>query len=166
MFSNFQVSPHWRHTSQIGHDLSNCVNSIFDFFLCGFFGEREPQRTMRDLMGPSDGQQHMAGIKETGGTGRAGGCADSLVVQKQQERFALDPFKAEIHVSGEPFDRIAVQNGVRDLGKALDQLVAQRGHPLILGLHVFAGLFQGRRHSHNGRDIFSAGPFAPLLCAA
>ena len=61
---------------------------------------------------------------------------------------------------------IAVQDRVGDLSKALDQLIPQSGHPDPVGLHVPAGLLQGRGHSHDARDILRARTLAPLLRAA
>src|SRR5699024_653868 len=93
-----QVPPHRGHAAQPGDGPGHGVYGIVDLFFCGLLREGEPQRPVRDLVRAADGQQHVAGVQRTGGTGRAGGRADALVVQKQQQGLALDALKAEIHV--------------------------------------------------------------------
>ena len=63
----------------------------------------------------ADRQQDVAGIERAGGTGAAGGSADAPVVQKEQERFALDPLESEVDIAGKSLFRIAVQGGMGDL---------------------------------------------------
>ena len=104
------------------------------------FAQAQPQGAVGDLVGAADGQQHMAGVQRTGGAGAAGGRTDPGLIQQQQQAFALDALKAEVHIAGEPVDGIAVQAAVGDLGKAGDELVPQRGDLGGVFVDVIAGL--------------------------
>ena len=95
---------------------------------------------MGDLVGAADGQQHMAGIQRTGGAGTAGGGAHAHLIQQQQQAFALDALKAEVHVAGEPVDGIAIQGAVGNLGKTGDELVPQCRDLGGVFIDVIAGL--------------------------
>ena len=50
-----------------------------------------------------------------------------------------------------------------NLGESSNEQVPQGGDPDGVLFQMTAGLFQGRRHAHNGRDILRPRPFAPLL---
>ena len=63
------------------------------------------------FVGEPQGQQHMAGVQGTGGTGRARGGADALQIQHQQQGFPLHPFKGDVHVAGEAVFPAAVEPG-------------------------------------------------------
>ena len=69
------------------------------------------------------------------------------LIQQQQQAFALNALKAEVHVAGEPVDRIAVQGAVGDLGETGDELVPQRGDLGGVFVDVIAGLLQRSGHS-------------------
>ncbi len=121
---------------------------------------------MGHLVGPADGQQHVAGIQGAGGAGGAGGGADPLVVQQQEQALALDALEAEADVAGQPVLQIAVDGPVGDLGQARDELVPEGRH-LRHGLGQLGhGLFQGGGHAHDAGQVLGAGPLAPLLSAA
>ena len=51
------------------------------------------------------------------------------LIQQQQQAFALNALKAEVHVAGEPVDGIAVQGAVGNLRETGNELVPQRGRP-------------------------------------
>ena len=121
---------------------------------------------MGHLMGPPDGQQHMAGIQRAGGAGGAGGGADACIIQQQQERLALDALEAEVDVAGQPVHRVAVESAVGDLGQPRNELVPQSRHLGPVLLHVGAGILQRSGHGGNAGDVLRTGPLAPLLCAA
>ena len=121
---------------------------------------------MRDLMRPADGQQHVTGVERAGRAGRAGGRADALRVEQQQQALALDALKAEVHVAGQARASRAVERAVRDLCDAVDELVAQGGDLLRVLIHVGAGLFQGCSHRRDAGDVFCAAALAALLRAA
>ena len=67
------------------------------------------------------------------------------LIQQQQQAFALNALKAEVHVAGEPVDGVAVQGAVGNLGKPGDQLVPQGGDLGGVFVDVVAGLLQARR---------------------
>ena len=75
-------------------------------------------------MRAANGQQHVAGVERTGGAGTAGGRADALRIQKQQQALALNALKAEADIAGQTVHRVAVERTVRDLGQPRDQLIA------------------------------------------
>ena len=52
------------------------------------------------------------------------------------------------------------------MGESSNEQVPQGGDPDGVLFQMTAGLFQGRRHAHNGRDILRSCPFAPLLSPA
>ncbi|MBQ7089935.1 MAG: transglycosylase domain-containing protein, partial [Clostridia bacterium] len=93
-----------------------------DLFHSIVIAEAQTQGTVGDLMGTAQSQQHMTGIQRTGGAGRAGRGADTLGIQQQQQRLALDALEAEVHVVGQAALGVAVEDAVRDLGKTLDEL--------------------------------------------
>ena len=121
---------------------------------------------MGDLVGAADGQQHMAGVQRTGGAGAAGGRTDPGLIQQQQQAFALNALKAEVHVAGEPVDGIAVQGAVGNLRETGDKLVPQCGDLGGVFVDVIAGLLQRSGQTHDAGNVFRTGPLAPLLCAA
>ena len=101
---------------------------------------------MGHIVYAADGQKHMAGIKGSRRTGTAGGSADPLVVQKEQERFSLDPLETEIGVSGQAPVRISIEGGVRDLEKSPDQTIPQRCLVSCVLSHMISRLFQRSCH--------------------
>ena len=121
---------------------------------------------MGDLVGAADGQQHMAGVQRTGGAGAAGGRTDPGLIQQQQQAFALNALKAEVHVAGEPVDGIAVQGAVGNLRETGDKLVPQCGDLGGVFVDVIAGLLQRSGQTHDAGNVFRTGPLAPLLGAA
>ena len=85
-------------------------------FLVGVvFTQGKTQGAVGNVMDTADGQQHMAGVKRTGGAGRAGRCADTVHIQQEQQGFALNALEAEADVAGEAVDCIAVQGAVGNL---------------------------------------------------
>ena len=117
-------------------------------------------------MRAADRKQNVARIQRAGGAGGAGGGADALVVEQEQEGFALDALEAEVDVAGQAAGRVAVERAVRDLGQALNQAVAHRGqtgHGLGQVLH---GLFQSGRHAHDAGNVLGTCSLALLLRAA
>ena len=53
-----------------------------------------------------------------------------------------------------------------NFGQARDELVPKGGDLGGILVDMVAGLLQSRRHAHDGREVFRAGPLAPLLGAA
>ena len=70
--------------------------------------QRQAQRAVGHFMGKPQGQQHMAGIQRAGGTGAARGSGNAPGIKKQQQGFALDPFKTEVDGAGYPVFPVAV----------------------------------------------------------
>ena len=82
---------------------------------------------MGHLMGPPDGQQHMAGVQGPGGTGGAGGGADAPVIQQQEHGLPLNALKAEADVARQPVVPVPVEGAVGDGLQTGDELVPQGG---------------------------------------
>ena len=118
-----QIPPDGREAAQIGNDVLDGGDDVFHILRGVFLPQGQPQGTVGNIMNPADGQQHMAGIQGAGGAGAAGGSADALLVQQEQEGLALDAFKAEVDVAGEPLFRVSVQGRMGDLLQAFDQPV-------------------------------------------
>ena len=83
------------------HDLGDGLQHIVHFFLGVPLAEAQAQRTVRDLMRPPDGEQHVARVERAGGAGAAGAGADALVVEQEQQALALDALKAEVDIAGQ-----------------------------------------------------------------
>ena len=71
---------------------------------------------MGHLMGQADGQQDMGGVKGGGGTGRAGGGADALGVQVEEERLTFHALKDKGRGAGQAVHRIAGEAGAGAAG--------------------------------------------------
>ena len=108
----------------------------------------------------------MAGVEGARGARAAGGRADALVVQQQQQGFALDALKAEADVAGQTVRPVTVQFTVGDPVQPGNQPVPQGAQAGGVGFHPGAGLGEGRCHAHDGGDVLGTGPLVPLLCAA
>jgi len=128
-FAALQVPPDGGHAPQIRNYVPDGFDQIFNFFLRRFLADGQAQGAMGDLVGPPDGQQHMAGVQGPGGTGGPGGGADPLVVQQEQQGFSLDALETEVDIAGEPLRRVAVQDTVGDLREARHEPVPQGGNP-------------------------------------
>ena len=124
-FTIDQISPERRDIPQIVYHICDGKNDLIDICFCHVLAEAEPQRTMGDLVGSADCQQHMTGIKRAACTSGAGGSADTLVIQQKQERFTFDALKTEIHITGQPMFVIAVQFAIRNLIQSMDQPLPQ-----------------------------------------
>lgn len=68
-----------------------------------------------------------------------------LAVEQQEHGLALDALKAEVHIAGEPVDRVAVQGAVGNPGKSGNQLIPQGGDLCGVFVDMVAGLFQRGR---------------------
>ena len=100
LLTGFQILPYRGHGPQIRHHTGNLPQDVVDLPRLVPLAETQPQGAMGHLMGPPDGQQHMAGIQRAGGAGGAGGGADACIIQQQQERLALNALEAEAHIAG------------------------------------------------------------------
>ena len=66
-------------------------------------------------MRPAYGEEHMARVKRARGARRAGGGADAVCVEQEQQALALYAFKAEADVAGQAVYRVAVERRMRYL---------------------------------------------------
>ena len=104
-----QIAPEGGHIPEIGHDLGDRLDHIVDLLLRCVFAEGQAQGAVRHFVRSSDRQQHVTGIQRARCAGGAGGGGDPFVVEQQQERFAFNAFKTEVHVAGQALLRISVQ---------------------------------------------------------
>ena len=70
---------------------------------------------MGTLVGKSDTQKHVAGVKAGGGAGRAGCGTDACVIKVKQHRFALNACKDKAAVAGETLRGVAGQRTLGDI---------------------------------------------------
>ena len=161
-----QLFPHGRDAPQIFHDPGDFLENVIHILLGVPLAEAQTQGAVGHLVGPANGQQHVAGIQRAGGAGAAGGGANPRLIQKQQQAFPLNALKAEVHIAGEPVDRVAVQGAVGNPGKSGNQLIPQGGDLCGVFVDMVAGLFQRGGQAHDAGDILRTGPLAPLLSAA
>ena len=128
--------------------------------------QRQPQGAFGLGGGQAKGQQYMAGLHRTGGTGRARGSADPGFVQKQQQGFGLHAVKGNVHIAGQALGRITVQMGAGNGQQPLRQALAQIQTAGCVGGQVGIRLGQCRSKARDGGYVLSARAVAALLAAA
>ena len=101
LFTFNQITPDGRHPAKVLHHLRNRAKNLIDILIGILLTERQTERAVRDFMRSADREQYVARFERTGRTRRPGGRADASHVQKQKQRLALNPLKAEIHISGQ-----------------------------------------------------------------
>ena len=121
---------------------------------------------MGHVVDPADGQQNMAGIQRAGGTCRAGGGADAVSVQQEQQALALDAFEAEVDIAGQPVDKVTVDGTVGNFAQPLNDPIPHGGNPGHIFVNVLAGVLHGGSHTADTGNIFGAGTLAALLSTA
>ena len=127
---------------------------------------RQAQGAVGDLMRQAEREQDMARVERAGGAGAAGGSADAVGVEHEQQRLALDALKAHVDRAGDMMLKAAVYLAVRDLAELGKELIAHRAHLRGVLLHIIAGLLECRRHCGDAGDVLCAGALAALLSAA
>ena len=140
------VHPHRAHLPQFPDHPGHLLQDVVHFLHGVVLAQAQAQRAVGDLMGHSQGQQHVAGVQAAAGAGAAGAGADAGHVQAQQQALPLDALKAEADDAGDLVVRVAVAAGAGDPAQALDELVPHGRHLFGVLLQVLAALLQRRRH--------------------
>ena len=130
--AGLQIPPEGGDAAKIAYHVGDRAYKVIDFFFRDIVAQRKPQGAVGNLVGPANGQQHMAGVQAAGGAGRAGGSADALVIQQQKQRLSFDAFKAEVHRAGQTAVPVAVELAVGYFFQSRDQLVPQGGQSCLL----------------------------------
>ena len=161
------LQPHTTHSAAAGDDLLQHVTQIFCFFHGVLRAKGEPHGTVADLLRHADAQQDVAGVQTVGVAGRAGGGADAVHIQIQQDGLALQTREADVYIVGQTGAAAAVQAGFGDvLQHAVDDVVPQLGlvgHALV---QMGGGDLQGLAHGGDAGHILGACAVAGLLAAA
>ena len=118
----------------------------------------------------SQGQQHMAWLHGTAGTGGTGAGANSLLIQKQQETLRLYSLYANVHIAGKSFfpgsfQRIHPCN--LDSGhlfqKSSEEQLLKLPFSFLSFRHAGKGLLCRLGKAYDTGNIFRTGTKAPLL---
>ena len=100
-FALFQCVPNRAHITKAFNHLGNDGADVVNLFHCIVFTNGKTEGAVGNLVGKSDGEKDVAGVKGAGGAGRAGACADAVGIQHQKQAFALNALKAHIDCAGD-----------------------------------------------------------------
>lgn len=158
--------PERAHRTEAVDDRREDLQNVIDVALVVCVAEAQAQGTVRDLVLEADGEQHVARVERAAGAGAAGRSADALEVEHQEQRFALDAFKAEADVAGQALLAVAVEAAAVDLQDLVDQPVLHAAELRVLFLHGRDRVLHRDAESDDAGDILRAGAAGSLLCAA
>src|SRR5699024_10835634 len=99
---------------EVDYILEQVPQDVVHFLHGVVLAQAQAQGAVGDLMGHSQGQQHVAGVQAAAGAGAAGAGADAGHVQAQQQALPLDALKADADDAGDLVVRVTVAAGAGD----------------------------------------------------
>ena len=97
------VGPHGAHLPQSAHHLRHLLENVVHLFHGVVLGQAQPQGAVGDLVGHTQGQQHVAGVQGAAGAGATGAGADARQIQTQQQALPLDALTWRIPTNKQDF---------------------------------------------------------------
>ncbi len=137
---------------------------VVDLFLGAEAAEGEADRAVRQFVVAAQGAQHVGRLQGRRGAGRAGG--DGQVLERHDQRLALDVVEAEVEVVRHALLAAAVEVHLFHAFELGQETLGQRLDAHALGGHLFLGDAEGFAHADDLVGGQGARAHAALVTAA
>src|SRR5438445_4465043 len=156
--------PKGRELAQLADLGAQEPDGVVDLLLGGEAPDREADRAVRELVRALEIPQDIRGLESGLISVRARG--HRHVLDRHDERLALDEIEADVEVARDAALQVAVDVDLLHVPEAVQQLVAKRADALALGRHLELGEAKRLAHADDLMSGERSGAESPLVPAA